>query len=220
MLSEHEILVCLDANEKWESKNSTIKEFGETLGLIDMAGQNLSPPPPTFERKGVANRIDFILATQRVSDCLHEFEMEPEILAGSCGDHRGMIIKLKIGMLFNLKDQDMMGPTSRKLKSNDVKGVEKYKNKLLQGIDTHNIAQRMKTLITELQGKKEMNANQKQLYEGIDKDMFRLCINAEKNIRRGSIGNYMWSPSLDKAHRDSQYWKSRKKTLVLKMLQI
>ena len=130
MLSEHEILLCLDANEKWESKNSTIKEFGETLGLIDMVGQNLSPTPPTYE-----------------------FEMEPEVLAGICGDHRGMIIKLKIGMLFNLKDQDMMGPTSRKLKSNDVKGVEKYKDKLLKGIEIHKIVPRMKTLLNELQGK-------------------------------------------------------------------
>ena len=95
MLSAHEILLCLDANEQWESQNSNIREFGQSLGLIDLAEQIISPAPPTYVRKGVSNRIDFILGTRRVSDCLHNFEMEPDSLAGSCGDHRGMIIQLK-----------------------------------------------------------------------------------------------------------------------------
>ena len=37
MLSSHEILLCLDANEKIESHNLKIREFGQTLGLIDLA---------------------------------------------------------------------------------------------------------------------------------------------------------------------------------------
>ena len=132
----------------------------------------------------MSNRIDFILGTRRVSDCLHNFEMEPDSLAGSCGDHRGMIIQLKIETLFNLRECDMMGPTSRKLKSGDVKGVEKYKEKLLEGMGKHKIVQRMIELLQELSGKAQMNAYQQKLYEGIDQDMFRLCINAEKKYKK------------------------------------
>ena len=101
-------------------------------------------------------------------------------------------------------------PTSRNLKSNDIKSVAKYKKKLNEGMETHKVRVRLKSLLRELQGKKTMNDYQKKLYEGIDEDMYRLCINSEKNIRKGKIGNFMWSPQLDQAHNITQYWKLRK----------
>ena len=70
-----------------------------------------------------------------MSDCLHDFEMEPKLLADSCGDHRGMVIQLKMGPLFNLREHDIMGPRFRKPKSNDAKGVVKYIDKLLDGVE-------------------------------------------------------------------------------------
>ena len=211
MLSSHEILLCLDANETWQTPNSKIKEMADSLGLIDLVAKKLSPTPPTYTRKGVSNRVDFILGSKKVAECLHDVQMEPESLSGNCGDHHGMIIQMHIGSLLNLKEQDLMGPTSRKLKSNDVKGVEKYVEKLEKGIEEHNIAERMKTLITEIQGKPTLSEYHKKIYEGLDEDMFRLCINAERQIRRGKTGKFMWSPSLDKAHRIANYWRNRKK---------
>ena len=56
-----------------------------------------------------------------------------------------------------------------------------------------------------------MNEYQRQVYEGIDIDVHRLCLHAEKRIRKGKLGNFMWSPKLDKAHRILQHWKDRLK---------
>ena len=56
-----------------------------------------------------------------------------------------------------------------------------------------------------------MTNYQKKIYEGIDEDMFRLCISLERNIRKGKIGNFMCSPRLDNAHCILQYWTRRKK---------
>ena len=209
ILTGHEILICLDANEKWEAPKSKIKKMAQELGLVDLVSEMISPPPPTYTRKGVSTRIDFILGTKKLSTCVKAVEMAPMEL-DRCGDHHGMIIDLNIKSLFHLNDNDTMAQTSRKLKSNDIKGVAKYIKKLKEGMETHKVRVRLKSLLLELQGKKIMNEYQKKLYEGIDEDMYRLCINSEKNIRKGKIGNFMWSPQLDQAHNITQYWKLRK----------
>ena len=64
-----------------------------------------------------------------------------------CGDHHGMIIDLNIKSLNHLKDNDTMVPTSRNLKSNDVKGVEKYINTLKEGMEKHKVRIRPKNIL-------------------------------------------------------------------------
>ena len=100
--------------------------MAQELGLVDLVSKMISPPPSTYTRKGVSTRIDFILGTKQLSTCVKSIEIAPMEL-DRCGDHHGMIIDLNIKSLFHLNDNDTMVPTSRNLKSNDIKSVEKYK---------------------------------------------------------------------------------------------
>ena len=68
----------------------------------------------------------------------------------------------------------------------------------------------MKQLLLELEGKDKINEFQQKIYESIDKDIHRLCINAENKIKKKMYGKYLWSPKLDKVVLTVQYWGSRK----------
>ena len=68
----------------------------------------------------------------------------------------------------------------------------------------------MKQLLQELEGKDKINEYQKRIYESIDKDVHRLCINAENKIKKKMYGKYLWSPKLDKTVLTVKYWGSRK----------
>ena len=192
----NKILLCLDANESWDSDKSEIRDMTNSLGMKDVVSHKIMPPPPTYERKGVSRRIDFILATQAILDSVVEVSMASKSTGNSCGDHNAMMIDLDIRKLFFLNDKDSMSPTSRRLKSSDVKGVKKYVSLLKDGLETHNVEKRLRLLQQELKGTNTINEYQKKIYEGIDQDVFRLCTNAEKKIRKGRLGNYMWSPKL------------------------
>jgi len=125
IIDANEILLCVDANEEW-NEDSAIKAMSDSLGLIDIVSQEISPPPPTYERKGVSRRIDFILGTKSVAESIKSIMTSPTEIGQSIGDHNAIIIDINIQLLFHLQDHDSMSPTSRKLKSEDVKGVTKY----------------------------------------------------------------------------------------------
>ena len=48
-------------------------------------------------------------------------------------------------------------------------------------------------------------------YEQIDRDVYRLYTNAENNIKFFQPRKFVWSPELDEAVKEAQYWEERKK---------
>ena len=110
----------------------------------------------------------------------------------------------------NLNTTWTQAPTSRTLKSNDSRAVKIYIQKVRKNLDTHNVFQRMKALLQELEGQTVLKEYQKNIYESIDNDVYRLCINAENKVKKKMYGKFLWSPKLDKAVLTTQYWASRK----------
>ena len=56
-----------------------------------------------------------------------------------------------------------------------------------------------------------MTMSQMDRYEAIDRDVHRLCTNAEKTLKVYTNAKFLWSPALDEAVKEVQHWKMRKK---------
>ena len=206
----HEILLCMDGNEELNEKNSQIKALINSCGMYDIASSKVSPVPPTFIKRGVESTIDFMVGTQMVVDSIIRFGMMPEWVGDSLGDHQAMYIDIDMKSLLSLKPMDIVSPTTRALRSCDVKGVEKYLEKVNEGFVIHKVHKRLEELREELAGQDTLTTYQQRLFDGIDQDVFRICRHAEKSLQKHSCGRYMWSPALDAANAQFTYWKMRR----------
>ena len=185
----YEVLLCLDANEEMITKKSKIKEMTMKLGLYDIAKEKCDTPAHTYTRKNSSRRIDFILGTAAVLESITLFQHAPDSMGKILGDHRALCIDLDIKKIMNLNTTWTQAPTSRTLKSNDSRAVKIYIQKVRKNLDTHNVFQRMKALLQELEGHTVLNEYQKNIYESIDNDVYRLCINAENKVKKKCMEN-------------------------------
>ena len=208
----HEILLNLDANEEWEGEKSKIREMALRLDLHDIAKErNPNGVPPTYTRMNSATRIDFMLGSVGVLNNTMAFGMAPEIYGNTLGNHRAQYIDINILNLLELNIHDIGAPASRRLRSSDPKCIEKYIEKLKENLLHHKVFERMENLWVDIANQVVLNQEQVETYEAIDRDVFRLCVNAEKNIKMHKNMKYVWSPALDNAAKDVQYWQARKK---------
>jgi len=206
-----EILVCIDANEQMEDDKSRIKKFSMELGLIDIATARFAHPPPTFVRKKTANRIDFLLCTSVVYENIEAYGMAPLEYERTLGDHRAQYVDINTESLLGLTSIDNSSASSRRLRSTDPKCIKKYIDKLRKNFKTHNIHKRMKKLVLSLKEINGMTKCQQEQYEALDRDVFRLCINAEKQIKIMRFQQHAWSPSMEAAAKTIQHWRRRQK---------
>ena len=80
-----------------------------------------------------------------------------------------------------------------------------------ENYETHNIFERLKELCIEIKGRTNLTRHKKMKYEALDRDIYRSCLNAEKESKKINNGKYWWSPKLDQAGMILQYWQRRKK---------
>ena len=208
----HEILLCIDANEIWDRPGSRIQHMATILGLFDAAKQRHGEPvPATYRRVNCARRIDYMLCTQGVMDNMTAIGIMDECYDPVLGDHKPQFLDINIKGMLNLNIYDVCSPTSRRLKSSHPKNVKVYLKKLEENFVNHNVFSRVEELWQELENKIIMTPTQVSKYNAIDRDIYRLCKNAEYEIRPRKVTKYAWSPSLDAAVYAVQYWKQRKK---------
>jgi len=144
----NEILICIDANESMEDKNSKIKEFANKHGLFDIAGDRHTVQiPATFERVNTSRRINFFLCTGEVFINVLAYGMAPGRYDKILGDHRAQYVDINTNELLQLNSHDISSPSGRKLRSTDPKCTKTYIEKLLINLDKHNITQRMESLL-------------------------------------------------------------------------
>ena len=209
----HDILVNMDANEQWEDVNSTIRVMALKLGLFDIAKErNPDGVPPTYVRSNSERRIDLLLGTEKVLQATMAYGMilnENMIL----GDHRPQYVDINIKALLQLNAIDIGSPASRRLRSTDIKSVKVYCEKVDKHFKTHDVFSRVEKLWEETSNQVIMTRSQIMRYEAIDRDVFRLCINAEKTLKLFKYTKYLWSPALDTAGIEVKHWKCRRQYL-------
>ena len=208
----HEIIMNLDANEEWESKNLGFSEMSIRLGLFDLAKERHGKSvPPTYIRKNSKRRLDYMMGSEKVMNNVTAFGMAPGESYLSLGDHRSQYIAVNVANILHLNIYDAISPSSRRLKSNDPKKVSQYIEKVKDNFHSHNVFQRIEELWDTIKTNETMSKKQIKTYEKIDRDVYRLCTNAENNIKFFQPRKFVWSPELDEAVKEAQYWEERKK---------
>ena len=206
----HEILLALDANEQWDDNNSAIRDMAIRLNLYNIAKErHPEGVPPSYVRANCNSRIDLLLGSEKVVNATMAYGMAIEGLE-HLGDHRAQFVDINVKDLLELTSLDVGSPTSRRLRSKDPKCVESYCKKVHSNFKHHKVYERLETLWSEISNQVVMTTEQIKKYEAIDRDVYRLCVNAENIISQNIYTKYVWSPALDVAVKEVQYWKSRK----------
>jgi len=207
----HDILLNLDANEQWEDENSGIREMALRLNLFDIAKErHPNGVPGTFVRSNSNRRIDLMLGSENVLKATMAYGMAIEGLE-YLGDHRAQFIDINVKELLQLNVNDVGSPVSRRLRSSDPKCIKNYCDIVHKNFTNHNVYERLEKLWKLISNQSIMTAEQIKTYNAIDRDVFRLCRNAENTLKNHSYTKYVWSPVLDEAVTEVQHWKSRKK---------
>ena len=118
--------------------------------------------------------------------------MAPLSTGRSIGDHRAQYPDLNVQQLLNMNQHDNSVPSSRQLKSPDLKCVNKYIESIEKYFENHKVVERLKALIQSLTKKTQMSSKDKAEYEKLDEDIFRLCRSAENEIKISRHQKYVW----------------------------
>ena len=208
----HEILLNIDANEIWDCRGSRIRELALITGLIDIANhRHEGQVPATYSRINSARRIDYMLGSEGVVKNVMAMGIASADYDPVLGDHRPQYVDLNIKSILHLDVHDNDTPSSGRLKSSNPKSIETYINKAKEHFTAHNIYNRVEDLWTGLNNKVTLTKSQCESYNAIDRDIYRLCTNAESMIRGHRRTKYVWSPSLETAGNEVRYWTQRQR---------
>jgi hypothetical protein len=177
---EKEVILCMDANEDSVGRKSEIGKLMRELGLIDLHvyRHGSEKLPETYNRG--KSKIDFMLGTYGVARNMigagiHAYG------ATMRSDHRGMHVDLNISALLHGKIAKMATPSTRGVRSNSIRKVERYKAEVTRYFEDHKIENRLEKLKEKT--KDEWTANDNAELEAVDRDITRAMLAAEKKCR-------------------------------------
>ena len=170
---------------------SEVREMALRLGLSDITKErHPEGVPPTYVRSNSARRIDLLLGSSRVLGATMKYGM---ILNGYeiLGDHRPQYLDINIKEILQMNSLDLGSQSSRRLRSTDVKAVKSYCENVHSHFKNHKIYDRMERLYEETKNQVIMTSEQIEKYEALDRDVYRLCTNAEKTIKLFPFTKYV-----------------------------
>jgi len=194
------LIVCMDANEDIYKK-SIGKSLTDSEGLGmkevvgDFTGKRLGA---TFFRGSTP--IDAVWATsdvQVISACVMP-------VGYGVGDHRAFIIDFLTSSLIGTNPTTVVRPAARRLNTRLARGVDKYIDKVEDGLVHHKIFERIRD-VNENTPNKEL-AQLKM--DSIDRQRKDIMLAAEKRCRRISSGRIAFSPEASLWIRRCQVYRS------------
>ena len=207
-----EIIIALDANEKWES-NAKIVKFSQKMGLLNLnleGGYNFPASHPCITNRNRDTTIDFCLCTPRVLESITYATMTPYDLQ-SLGDHRGVIFDLDIKKLLQSETMERTFTEGRKLSTSNPKTMKRYLDIVETRFKEQNIFERANKLIYHWKKKTYTRWKIMKRYEILDREVFSICRSAEKKCKPTVSGHHHWSPELAQAIQELSYWRARHK---------
>ena len=207
-----EVMILLDANEKW-TPNAGINKFAERLQLLNLdtsGNYNFPASHPCIANPSRNTTIDFCLCSDKVLDCIQYATRTPYDL-GCLGDHRGMIIDIDMHRLCQEVQESTPSDAGRKLVTSNPAATKKYLELVQKYFGKQNIFSQANTLFNQWQAKKKSRWDIHRKYEILDKEIFDICRKAERNCRPTRSGTKAWSPTLARAIKQVAYWRARKK---------
>jgi len=179
--------------------------LSESLGLTNIEKEYKGKLPPTFPQSG--KTIDFILISEGVKKCIEAVGRTPHIKK-TLGDHRGSYVDINVAKLLGIGKVDMAMMPGRKLQSKNTKATKDYLKQTRLSWTEHKVFERMENLCEDLRNTKIMTEEMIETYNKIDRDVFRLCLSAEKECVHVSTRRYAWSQKLDQAIKKERLWET------------
>ena len=207
-----DIALFLDANERW-TPTASISKLAEELGLINLGtdgGYDFPPSHPCIKNSSRSTTIDYCLISPRILPCVSYAGMTPFDLM-TLGDHRGIILDIDLQKL--LRDKQIPGVEGvvRNLITSNPIATKKYLDYAEKGFTHQRIFDRVNSLYFQWSHKTKTRWEVMKKYEQIDKEIFQICIKAEKKCKAANRGKAAWSPRLAAAIKKISYWRARVK---------
>ena len=207
-----EIILVLDANEQW-TDNARIRQMAINLGLLNIStegGYKFPATHPCITNRSRDTTIDYCLCTARIMESIEYATLTPYDLY-TLGDHRGLLLDINITNILSALDERKSSAISRKLATNNPAATKKYLEAVERGFKKQNIYARVGKMYQQWSAKKKDRWATMRTYDILDREIFYICLKAEKKCRVKASGKYMWSPALSEAIKTLSYWKARKK---------
>ena len=195
----NQLVLMGDWNE--EIVNSNLTEWMNTFGLSEaITGLHGPDPPPTFHRGSDA--IDGIFVSETVKVKKAGYLAFGEIP----GDHRGIWIDVPHKSILGYKMADIPKASSRRLKLDDPRIVQRYLDLLDGYLAAHKVYSRLRCLMsTHVNGTRLTTAQAKE-YEALDNIREAGMLYAEKHCRKLRMGHVQWSPAMQQARDTITFW--------------
>lgn len=206
----HEILICLDANEIMGDDSCGIAKVLRDCHLFDVFDEK----EPDIEkrlkdtyRRGKDRRIDFILASRNVVDTVTRCGAL-SYNHGIASDHRGMFVDIDFARLLGGQIQDPVAPASRGFTSKNKKRCRLLLKHLNRYFEDHRVEHRVNDLVQRA-GARELSVTEiRTRYNAIDRDITRGKLAASRKIKP-KRSEFEWSEALDQAGMRHRFWKIR-----------
>jgi hypothetical protein len=193
---KYEILIGVDMNETCNTKSSKVFKLLNETSLISIT--ELEDAPATYTRG--SNAIDYIIGTPKVKLSVKAQGYQAFFEGGWDSDHRSLYADIDIGSLFDNMDK-VEKYSERNLKSTNWIQANKFMNVLSRN---KNIGY-MKNQLEIIFKTDELNSDQRNLIQKIDKEFTTILVKAEKRCCRPTDEH--WSDTLHHAKTINRYWK-------------
>ncbi len=210
----------MDANKQWGNP-SEVTKFAKNFDLHDIGTEfQLKETHPNIANISRSTTIDFCMCSANLLQSVVHAASTPFDLE-TLGDHRGILIDIDLKLILG-KDSQVADIKNRKLVISSPRSVDKYLEIVETKFKGQNIFRRSMKLLRQVEDGHTDLAGIMTLYEEIDREVFGICLKAEKKCKAAWAGNYEWSPQLVTAIKRLRYWRHRVKkeeeTAIVKKL--
>ena len=224
--TDHQIIICIDANESTRSAKSKIQQFIKNTGMIDCHRHfhpDLSETPTHAEG---STQIDYCIITSGIIESVKRCGITALHYDVQGADHRSVWLDLESNLLLKGVHKAPQSPPSRGLKLKNIKALQIFQEQLQEFCRQHRMREKMHRIsqslmeterISDTTEKAQRISVWKDKLEEWDTLMMRLMLAAEKKCsKKGLTRTYLWSRPLVVAGQRITYWKARKKVFSRK----
>jgi hypothetical protein len=199
-----ELIVMGDLNKQLSDSTSGMNAVtAKLVGLVDTTAYHHGIEGVVSTYNHSDNRLDYILCTHGLAPTIWRCGVLPFNFVIS-SDHRDVFIDVDIEEFLGGDPSTLMSAALRGIRSTSPKSCIKCVNVMEQYMQAHKVYCRVERL-SELTALHGLAAALERKWEGVDQDIFRASIHAEKQVAK-NFGP-PWSVELHQASLQATYWR-------------
>ena len=201
------VILMADLNEGLDDKEQSNESFSQ-IGLINIFEERYTVLPATFVHGN--KPIDHMWMTGDLFPYITQMGIAPHRYVNN-SDHRPLVVDLKLESFLGQKDLWIQPATNRRLKSSQPKRVQKYNEKMCNGIKSHRICEKWEILKGAII-KNGMNSARLSEIECLDEHISCIMRSSEKKstaVTKSVLDP--WSIKLHDAIQDINHWSYMKR---------